>query len=249
MFTPAGKWGGLFPALGRLIVYGLDLYICIFPLSRIYLLDCTVAFRRKKSPREELFSPRDSSIMLFREGSIQTLSTCTSSFIKKLTQYRQSWKAQPDFLLIHLLAPRRQLFPMEKKNKTREIQVEPARKTQNIWKHWENVWPPLFKVSVCMVMPTARLAWPGGTQQILLGVFAWPRVPADRQTETHSAHMRKFFPYELKVTCTRSELPVPLDLHALQSTTLNYQAALSRMTQKLAEPFVLTPQTLPKTPE
>lgn len=99
-------------------------------------------------------------------------------FHKEINSIESPERHNQIFLLICLLAPRKQLFLMKKK-KSWAIQVELIRKTQNIWKHWEDVWPLLFKVSICKVMLTGRLSWPGGTQQISLGIFAWPGVPAD----------------------------------------------------------------------
>lgn len=73
----------------------------------------------------------------------------------------------------------------------------------------------------------------------LTGSFAWSLQM--EPTQTRSAHVRKLsFPAkDLGVTCQSPELPLLLDLHYLQSVTLNYQVALARVTQKLAEPFVL----------
>lgn len=140
-------------------------------------------FSKEKSPKEELFSLRDSTIMVFPEVSIQTLLTYTPRFIKKLTQYRESWKAQPDFLLIFLLVLRRQLFPTKKIKKKKPNHGQFKRSSLEKLKTYGNTGRTsdhrLFKVSICKVMLACRLPWPDGTQQISPGAFAWPRVPAD----------------------------------------------------------------------
>lgn len=98
--------------------------------------------------------------MLFPEVSIKTLLMCTSSFIKELTQYRESWKAQPDFLLIFLLALERQLFPTHTQKKTQhpKLMGNSSVAHQKNPKHMETL-------GECMTTTPQGLNWQGNAHR------------------------------------------------------------------------------------
>lgn len=167
-------------------------------------------------------------------------------FHKEINSIESPERHNQIFLLICLLAPRKQLFLMKKKKNHGQF------KWSSLEKH--KTYGNTGRMSDHCSLKSQFARWCSQADyhdQVGHNRSHWVSLhdqesPQMEPTQTHSGHVRKLsFPTsDLRLTCTCHELPVPLDLHALQCATLNYQVALVRTTQKLAEPYVITPWSL-----